>query len=73
MVQTKQLHSRLIVLSKPIAGFEATSLGPKGAISEIAAGTRLKLCGSGFSEQAARVLANGRYYFVFVRDIETTD
>jgi hypothetical protein len=68
---------RTFVLSKAIAGFEAPSVEQKaarhGAISEIASGTILKLIGRGFSDQAARVLANGRQYFVFIRDIELTE
>ena len=67
---------RTFVLSKSIAGFEAPSVEQEaarhGAISEIASGTILKLIGRGFSDQAARVLANGRHYFVFIRDIELT-
>lgn len=65
---------RTFVLSKAIAGFEAPAVRRRGAghgaLSEIAPGTILKLIGRGFSDQAAKVLANGRAYFVFIRDIE---
>jgi hypothetical protein len=65
---------RTFVLSKSIAGFEVPGGATKhGAIAEIASGTILKLIGRGFSDQAAKVLANGRQYFVFIRDIELTE
>ena len=64
------------VLSKTIAGFELPGTAENrrnGGICEIAAGTILKLCGRGFSEQAAKVFANGRHYFVFLRDIQPSE
>ena len=64
---------RTFVLSKPIAGFEACKGTARGALSELAPGTILKLIGRGFSDQAAKVLANGRAYFVFIRDIEAAE
>ena len=78
---TSKYRSRLVnaveqtfVLSKAIAGFEVSDEAEEsrrhGAISEIAAGSILKLSGRGFSEQAAKVFANGRHYFVFLRDIQ---
>jgi hypothetical protein len=68
---------RTFVLSKPIAGFEAPSIRRNGtghgALSELEPGTILKLIGRGFSDQAAKVLANGQAYFVFIRDIEAAE
>jgi hypothetical protein len=69
-------ESVTFTLCKPIAAFEIpstqTSHLEHGALSELASGTVLKVYGRGFSNQAARVFANGRYYFVFLRDIETS-
>lgn len=80
MNQLSQILSAVeqtFILSKTIAGFEVCDGTDEsrrhGGISEIAAGTILKLCGHGFNEQAAKVAANGRHYFVFLRDIQPTE
>ena len=65
------------ILPKTIAGFEVSDGTDESrrhcGISEIAAGSVLKLCGHGFSKQATKVVANGRHYFVFLRDIQSAE
>lgn len=74
METESDILEQIVVLSKAIAAFQVPGVenpSGHGGISEIASGTILKLCGRGFSDQAAKVLANGRHYFVFLRDIQS--
>ena len=65
----------IISLSKPICGMEliVNSHGAVklGGFAQLRPGTTVQCCGDGFNERTIKVQANGRYYFVFLQDLES--
>jgi hypothetical protein len=63
-----------ITLPKDIAAIqlERTENGEErlGVISQLPRDTHLRVCGQGFNPRTVKVQCLGRYYFVFVQDIE---
>ena len=45
----------------------------RSAISGIPRGAVLEVCGAGFNERTTQVRCNGKFYFVFLRDVERVD
>lgn len=41
-----------------------------GIISELLKGTQIDVCGDGFNQRTIKVHCHGRFYFVFLQDIE---
>jgi hypothetical protein len=71
------LSDQTLVLSEPVLGFQIMDTEDDrrihGSLSEIPAGSGVTLCGRGFADRAVKVLANGRYYFVFRRDLQCAE
>jgi hypothetical protein len=44
-----------------------------GLLSCLPQGTELIISGDGFNHRTAKVLCNGKLYFVFLRDLESAD
>ena len=66
----------IITVPKEISALELvqTEAGARlGQIASVPKGTRLKLCGSGFNERTIKVRSEGRFYFVFLRDLEPVE
>lgn len=42
-----------------------------GLFSQLPEGTRIEICGAGFSEQTVKVRCNGQYYFAFRQDVQS--
>ena len=66
-----------IVLYKNISALaiDADQCGARryGLIEQLATGARVILIGDGFNDRTVKVQCNGRYYFVFLQDIEEPD
>ena len=65
---------QLIRLSRSIAAVqaagEADGQGQLGLISHLPAGSEVRVCGCGFSEQTLKVACFGAYYYVFAADLK---
>ena len=63
-----------VSLMRPICAIQ-TSVdesggGKLGLLVQLETGTTIQVCGEGFNERTVKVNANGRFYFVFLQDIE---
>ncbi len=65
-----------IVLPKSIAAIQVLVSGDgkdqMSAISQLPAGSELRMCGEGFNARTVRVECSRRFYFVFLQDLEQT-
>lgn len=64
---------KLLTLPRPISAIQliqkedgTTKLG---LLSQLSAGTEVRLCGDGFNERTIKVRAHGLCYFVFRQDV----
>ncbi len=64
-------------LAKNIAAIElqSTEKGEErlGVISQLPRDAHLRVCGDGFNPRTVKVRCLGRYYFVFLQDIEVPE
>ena len=62
-------------LTRPITAIPLKSAGETleqlGVMTKLTAGLVVEFRGNGHSEYTARVCSNGKYYLVFVQDIES--
>jgi hypothetical protein len=61
-------------LSKTIAGIQLVSAdgkqGKLGCVSQLRPGSRLDFCGGGYDARTVKVRCEGKFYFVFLQDLE---
>jgi hypothetical protein len=66
--------TRSYLLRKPICAIQLLPDGTGGEklglLTQLGSGTNAELCGTGFNERTVKVRVNGRYYFVFLQDVE---
>jgi hypothetical protein len=66
--------SECISLRNPICAlklsFAEASNEVTGLLTNLAAGTSMYVCGTGFNDRTVKVMVNGQYYYVFLRDID---
>jgi hypothetical protein len=64
------------LLQDTIAAIQVVHVEParkeSGFIAEIPRGAMIALCGDGFNERTVEVAWEGRFYFVYVRDLESS-
>ena len=62
-------------LSKTIAAIELLPVegkeGRLGNVSQLRPGSRLDFCGDGYDTRTVKVRCEGKFYFVFLQDLET--
>jgi hypothetical protein len=62
-------------LSKPITGIQLVledgKQGRLGNVLQLAPGSRLDFCGEGYDTRTVKVRCEGKFYFVFLQDLET--
>jgi len=64
-------------LSKPISGIQLLPvegkqgrLGRLGNVLQLARGSHLELCGGGYDARTVKVRCEGKFYFVFLQDLQ---
>jgi hypothetical protein len=61
-------------LSRPIAGIQLVPVdgkqGKLGSVSQLHPGSRLDFCGGGYDALTVKVRCDGKFYFVFLQDLE---
>ena len=76
-IAATSVPERSLLLRKPICAIQlvSTENGDQrlGLLTQLGSGTSAEVCGSGFNERTVKVHANGRYYFVFLQDIEAPE
>jgi hypothetical protein len=62
-------------LSRNIAGIQLVPVegkqGRLGIVSQLPPGSRLEFCGDGYDTRTIKVRCEGKFYFVFLQDLET--
>jgi hypothetical protein len=61
-------------LLKAIAGIQLVAVegkqGRLGSVLQLAPGSRLDFCGEGYDARTVKVHCKGKFYFVFLQDLE---
>jgi hypothetical protein len=62
------------ILSRPIAGIELVPVqgkqGRLGRVMQLAPGSQIDLCGDGYDVRTVKVHCGGKFYFVFLQDLQ---
>jgi hypothetical protein len=66
-----------VLLNRPVCAIQLIQrddgTAKLGLLSQLGAGTEVKICGNGFNERTVKVRAHGSCYFVFRHDVMPDD
>jgi hypothetical protein len=72
-IPCESCSEKLLRLARPLAAVQLVKRPDGGAklglVSQLSAGTEVKVCGDGFNERTIKVRAHGLCYFVFRADL----